>query len=665
MTAKTSEPSFTVRDEYMRVPARDGVGLHARLWRPVTDERLPVVVNLDPYRSSDMRTLGRGDIFHWLARHGYVVAHVSARGTDASEGIAEDEYSANEQRDGYDAVEWFGSQPWCNGNVAAIGTSYSAFTAIQIAAQQPPHLKAIVPICGTDDRYTDDVHYHGGLLHVGDNVMTYGVSMLAVNALPTLPEHGGSDWLDTWTARLESTPFWLPIWMEHQRDGAYWRSGSLAPNWERIRAATLICGGWHDAYRNAGMRMLAKLTAPKRAIMGPWTHGYPDFNAVGPSGDFSGEMIAWLDRWLKGIDNAVEREPVLLAYMQERASPQSQGPNRPGFWRSEPAYPVPGASEVTLHLARDGGLVERPDGPGADRFDYRATLGTGALGWGGCPWLGPAADQRPDESLSLVYTSAPLETPLHVLGNPRIEVRVRSTAPVIALACKLADVAPDGSSALVTNGILNLTRRNSHARPEALAPGCTYEVTVELDATGYVFRPGHTIRIALSGSDYPNSWPTPYPATVEVERGGRLLLPAAPPCEADPSVSLGPPKLPRSRYPQQSGPGRISVVRDAVTGAVTVETSAEQSARLSDTYRYRSTRHERITANDATPAIASCESTISHHMELPGQHIGASASSLVTSTADAFHLAIDLEVTMNGRRHFARSVRRSYARDLL
>ena len=115
----------------------------------------------------------------------------------------------------------------------------------------------------------------------------------------------------------------------------------------------------------------------------------------------------------------------------------------------------------------------------------------------------------------------------------------------------------------------------------------------------------------------------------------------------------------------RSGPGRISVVRDAVTGAVTVETSAEQSARLSDTYRYRSTRHARLKANDATPAIASCESTISHHMELPGLHVSASASSLVTSTVDAFHLTIDLEVTMNGRRHFARSVRRSYARDLL
>ena len=118
-----SQPTYEVRDEYVKVPARDGVRLHARLWRPIAEERLPVVINLDPYRSSDMRTVARGDVFHWLARHGYVVAHVSARGTDASEGIAEDEYSPNEQRDGYDAVECLATQPFSNGNAAAIGTS--------------------------------------------------------------------------------------------------------------------------------------------------------------------------------------------------------------------------------------------------------------------------------------------------------------------------------------------------------------------------------------------------------------------------------------------------------------------------------------------------------------------------------------------------------------
>ena len=102
-----SAPSYPVHDEYLRVPMRDGVTLHARLWRPDADEPLPVVFNHDPYRSSDMRTLGRGNIFHWLARHGFVAVHLSVRGTDASEGIAADEYCEAEMRDGYDAVEWF------------------------------------------------------------------------------------------------------------------------------------------------------------------------------------------------------------------------------------------------------------------------------------------------------------------------------------------------------------------------------------------------------------------------------------------------------------------------------------------------------------------------------------------------------------------------------
>jgi hypothetical protein len=661
-----SQPTYEVRDEYVKVPARDGVRLHARLWRPIAEERLPVVINLDPYRSSDMRTVARGDVFHWLARHGFVVAHVSARGTDASEGVAEDEYSPNEQRDGYDAVEWLATQSFSNGSAAAIGTSYSAFTAIQIAAQQPPHLKAIVPICGTDDRYTDDVHYHGGLMHLGDNVMTYGVSMLALNALPTLPEHGGDSWLQRWDARLEQTPLWLPIWMSHQRDGAYWRSGSLRPDYGRIRAATLICGGWSDAYRNAGMRMLRHLSTPKRAIIGPWTHGYPDYNALGPSGDFTGQMIRWFDRWLKGIDNGVEREPALLVYMQEFADPNPRRTLQPGFWKSEPSWPVPGAAEMVFNLGQGGRLLERPDGlTGGDYIDYRATLGTSTPGWGGCPWIGAPDDQRADEAQSLTYTSEPLEQSLHVLGNPRIEVRVSSTAPVVALAVKLADVAPDGRSALVTSGILNLTRRLSHERPETLRPGEAYDVTVELDATGYVFRPSHRVRIALSGSDWPNSWPTPYAARLAVERRGRLVLPATPAREAEPAVALDPPVLPRGRYPQLSEPTVWTITRDVVSGDVTFQMSASDSARPGPGHVHRQERMAKATANDATPAIASCESKARHVMELPGQRIAATAWSLVTSTESAFHLTIDLEVTVNGRRHFARNFRGSYARDLL
>ncbi len=219
-TRTGSQPTFTVRDDYARVPTRDGTHLHARLWRPVTDEPLPVVINYDPYRSTDSRTLGRGNIFHYLARHGFIVVHLSVRGTDASEGVAVDEYAPAEQTDGYDAIEWFAGQSWCNGNVGLIGTSYSGFTCIQVAMHQPPHLKAIVPINATDDRYTDDVHYRGGALHTFDQLTTYGASMPARNALPTLPEHAGDRWMDLWTEHLEGNPLWLGTWLEHHTDKA-------------------------------------------------------------------------------------------------------------------------------------------------------------------------------------------------------------------------------------------------------------------------------------------------------------------------------------------------------------------------------------------------------------------------------------------------------------
>ena len=663
-----SAPTCSVHDEYLRVPMRDGATLHARLWRPDADEPLPVVFNHDPYRSSDMRTLGRGNIFHWLARHGFVAVHLSVRGTDASEGIAADEYSEAEMRDGYDAVEWFAAQPWCNGRVAAIGTSYSAFTAVQIAMQRPPHLAAIVPINGTDDRYTDDVHYHGGLLHIPDHLIAYGVSMMALNALPTLPRHGGERWLDDWTRRLERTPFWLPIWLAHQTDGPYWRAGSLRPGYERVTCPTLVCGGWADAYRNAALRTFRRVAGPKKCIIGPWPHGYPDFPHLGAPADFTGAMIRFLDHWLKDIDTGLMEEPDLLAFMQEHARPDPRRHDAPGFWRAEAGFPPPGAGERVLHLAAGGALSDAAQAtPAREGFEYRATLGTATLGWGGCPWLGAPADQRSDEALSLCYTSEALDDALHVLGNARLEVRLDCTAPVAALSAKLADVARDGSSHLVTSGVLNLTHRDSHEHPEALAPGEPVDVVLELDATGHVFRPGHRIRIALSGSDWPNSWPTPYPATTTLhlgEAGARLVLPTLPAREADPAIGLPPARLP-AVYVNESRPPRREVRRDAASGRTVFAYEDASTGRLSPDYEYRQSESARVGADDDDPARASCRTAIRHTMVLPDREIESEIVSHLTSTEDRFDLTLDLEVRIDGRRHFGRSERSSFPRRLL
>ncbi len=113
---------------------------------------------------------------------------------------------------------------------------------------------------------------------------------------------------------------------------------------------------------------------------------------------------------------------------------------------------------------------------------------------------------------------------LEIAGHPRLRLRVVSDAPVATLAARLCDVFPDGTSALVTRGTLNLTRREGLDRAEPLEPGVAYDVEVELEATAWRWRPGQRVRLALAGSDWPNAVAPPAPVTLEV-LGGELVLP--------------------------------------------------------------------------------------------------------------------------------------------
>ena len=176
----TSEPIYRVRiEKNVRIPMRDGIRLAADLFRPDADGRFPALVEYIPYRKDDMTAPRHGPHLYFAAR-GYVGVRLDVRGTGASEGANTDEYPLVEQLDGYDAIEWIAAQPWCDGQVAMFGTSYGGFTALQVALHRPPHLKAIVPMYATDDRYTDDCHYVGGVLRMYYDVGLYATRMVAL-----------------------------------------------------------------------------------------------------------------------------------------------------------------------------------------------------------------------------------------------------------------------------------------------------------------------------------------------------------------------------------------------------------------------------------------------------------------------------------------------------
>ena len=159
-----SEPRHGVETRLdVRIPVRDGLELSANVWLPIPGddapgERFPAVLEMIPYGKDTWHRASDVALGEFLAARGYALCRLDVRGTGSSPGIARDEYTAEETPDGYDAVEWLAAQPWCNGNVGMWGISYGGFTAIQVAALRPPHLRAIVPIYATDDRYLDDVH---------------------------------------------------------------------------------------------------------------------------------------------------------------------------------------------------------------------------------------------------------------------------------------------------------------------------------------------------------------------------------------------------------------------------------------------------------------------------------------------------------------------------
>ena len=301
----TETPRYPVRIEHIRIPTRDGTFLAADLVRPDCDGAFPAIIEYIPYRKDDV-TRGIDDAHRYFAERGFVGVRLDVRGTGGSEGVNTDEYMPVEQLDGFDAVEWLAKQPWCNGtcrHVRDVATAGSP--AIQVAMHRPPHLKAIVPMYATDDRYTDDCHYTpGGNMRMYYDVGTYGGCMVAMNALPpatgVLAAAAGPR---LWSTRLEENEPYLLTWMKHQVDGPYWRGASLRPDYDRIECPVFLIAGWRDGYANTMLRMFTQLKAPKKLLVGPWVHMRPNVSIPGPRIDYLREVVRFFARHLRDEDD--------------------------------------------------------------------------------------------------------------------------------------------------------------------------------------------------------------------------------------------------------------------------------------------------------------------------------------------------------------------------
>ncbi len=589
MKTVTSFP-YPVREiENVWIPLSDGCHLAARVWLPEGAEEIPVPAILEyiPYRKRD-HTIDRDARTHpYFAGHGYACVRVDIRGSGDSEGVLTDEYLKQEQDDGIEVLQWIAQQSWCNGAIGMIGISWGGFNGLQIAARRPPELKAVISLCSTDDRYSDDVHYMGGCL-LGDN-LSWASVMFAYNSCPPDPEIVGDRWREMWFERLKGSGLWLDTWLRHPHRDDYWKHGSICEDFSAIACPVMTVSGWADGYSNAVFRLLKNLQVPRLGLIGPWSHKYPHMATPGPAIGFLKEALRWWNKWLKGIETGLMEEPMLRVWMQESVPPNTKYKIRPGRWVAEPEWPSSHIQKKVYPLgARQLGTPEETIPKTELTIQSPLSVGLFAGKW--CSYSAPPDlphDQREEDGGSLIFDSAPLTERLEILGAPVVELELSSNQPVAMVAVRLSDVAPDDKATRVTYGLLNLTHRNSYETPELLEPKKTYRVQVQLNDVAHSFLAGHRFRVAISTSYWPLAWLPPKATRLSIYTGlSSLTLPIREPRQIDEN-------LPPFDKPEGSPPPektmlepmnlRWTVIRDLAKDESTLEVIKDEGTyRLED-----------------------------------------------------------------------------------
>lgn len=639
------------------IPMRDGIELAADFYMPDRAGKYPAIIELTPYHKDDLQKESAEHVLGYFAERGYVGVEVDVRGTGSSGGSAPRGLCLQHQLDAYDMVEWVAKQPYCDGNVGMIGVSYGGWTALTAAIQNPPHLRAIVPINITDDFYL--ANYPGGSLG-GYLFILYDAYMLALNCQPSLYRDPESRWLRIWQEHLENISPWFLPWIQNQTsDASVWHESSFADQLEKITAPTFVIGGWHDIYPLMP-RIYSGIKAPKRLMMGPWSHVLPDTALPGPRIDYLFEAIRWFDFWLKKADNGTSKESPIAIYVQKSWKPEAITEEIPGSWRYEREWPIKRTIQTPFYLNQKGELKREIPSDStnheSNNFVHQPTVGTTSAG----KWIsgfningGMPIDQRLDEALSTFYTSETLVEDVEVTGVPRTILNVSSSADIATFVARLSDIGPNAESVLVATGRLNGTHRTGHREPKPLTPGENYELVLDLDTTSYIFQRGHRIRLAISSSDFPCTWPSPKAAVNTVyctkARPSRIILPVLPRSTEE----FSKPRFRLSPTPPLSGDAVWRTIRDEIGSKTSVEFSFASDLNIGVKAAHKCSFI--ATASTLDPEDTNMKAEYTIIIEGPSTSTRISALSNVQSRRETLEVFESVSVVVDGAPYFNRS----------
>lgn len=461
---------------------------------------------------------------------GYAVIIQDVRGRFQSQG--EFRPYENEGRDGYDTIEWAASQLWSNGAVGTFGLSYPGALQWLAAVQSPPHLKAMVPAMTFST--PQNFFYAGGTWDMSWIDWIWINIAWDTRTKKNLPgPRTYQEALDAWKAEGAAMLNTLPLldlkplhqvapyyfeWLRHPPEDGWWNWSELRDKYARTNAAVLNLSGWYDDnYGPEGattnfIGLLRARAGEKDAhthlLLGPWVHGVDntektrsgerEFGAIAAI-DYDDVILRWMDHYLKGVDNGVDREKPVRYFVMGRNQ-----------WRDADQWP-PAAKEMPLFLAPPSDnehsaqlqarasdnkesfteFVSDPAHPVTNPYDSSGAHDYAKL------------SGRADV---LSFDSAVLREEIEVTGSIKERIFVSCDCRDFDLWARLLDVSPDGTAINLMSPGLDVERASYRGLSQGrlLVPGKIYELRLERLITSNVFLQGHQIRLQISATFSPN-----------------------------------------------------------------------------------------------------------------------------------------------------------------
>lgn len=556
-----------VRD--VAVAMRDGTKLSTDVYLPALDGkavqgRWPVVVERTPYDKS--RRVSHSQTGRFFARRGYAVVLQDVRGRWSSDG--DFEFLRNESSDGYDTLTWIARQPWSNGKVGTIGYSYTAADQQSLAITDPPGLVTQQLFDGGYNYFTKTFRHRGAceyaiflqyVLQMARQSKEAAANAEIRDALDRMWSNLGK-WVRRLPLRRGESPLrllpkyenWFFDMLTRSDYDAYWKDPSL--NLEEAidrypDIPVFLETGWYGHHITATLTKYAEMRrrhrAPKKLLIGTWTHGMEHFvESWAGEVDFGHEAalenvndlrLRWCDQYLKDLDTGLEREPPVRLFVMGGGTGRRNLQGRldhGGRWRDEQDWPPPDMQPTPYYFHGDGSLsTERPaeDAPPSgftfNPADPVPTVGgnfpekaiPGLLDGGGFDQRG-----RPDLILCqdtlplaarrdvLVFRTPPLAEGIELTGPLMVRLWVSSSAVDTDFTAKLVDEYPpnpdypEGFALNVADAIVRMRYRDSRERAELMEPGKVYEIRIDPQATSNHFARGHRIRVDISSSNFPH-----------------------------------------------------------------------------------------------------------------------------------------------------------------